>query len=156
MKKLLAVLALFATLITFAQADTATMSLTVTNGQAITYSDQISASGYLDKIEVVQDAAATSTVTVATYSGTTSVESYASLSGLATATKLIRPRVLPTDNTGTAIASVAGTGTNTLTQLNVPYQMPLIGGNLKLAVTGTANDGANTVTVTLYYIPIKK
>lgn len=139
-------------------ADTATVTLTVTNGQTITFSDPITASGYLDKIEVVASdgTAHTSTVTIATYSGTTAMETFGTLSAWSAGTKVIRPRVLPTDNTGTALAASASATTNATIQLSVPYAQPLIGGNLKMAVTGTANTGSNTVTATLYYEPLKK
>jgi hypothetical protein len=37
------------------------------------------------------------------------------------------------------------------TLVMVPYQFMWAGGNLKLAVTGTANDGTNTVRATVYW-----
>lgn len=150
-----------------ALADTATVSLTLTNGQATTYSDAIPASGWLDKIEIVNTdgAACTSTVVIATYSGTTAVETFGTAS--VTTPKVIRPRYLPTANTGVALsgATTSSTGssdgtniTNVVatTVLNIPYERPLIGGNLKMAASCVANDTTNTVTAVLYYEPLKK
>jgi hypothetical protein len=170
MRKFVCVLVCLFAMAGLAIADTATVTLSVTNGQTVSYSSPIVASGWLDKIEVVASDGTdhTSTVVVATYSGTTALETYANLATWSEASKVIRPRVLPTANTGAALAAVtanvagsndAGTNsTNTVatTILSVPYEMPLIGGNLKMAVTGTANTGTNTVTATIYYIPTKK
>lgn len=127
-----------------AQADTQPVEMIVTNGQAITYSDQIPASGILEKIEVVQTAGATATVTIATYSGTTAVDSIASLASLV-GNKVVRPAVFPTDSTGTAL--VGGTGTNFV---NRPV---MLGGNMKMAVTsaGASSTGSNTVKAILYF-----
>lgn len=132
----------------FAQADTASITVTVTNNQAITYSDAFLVSGYLDKIEVVQDAGAatTSTVTVATYDGTTAVETFASLSSL-TGNKVVRYRAAPQTSAGVTV----DVATNA-----IPYEKVIIGGNVKAAVTGTANDGSNPVKITIYYEPLKK
>jgi hypothetical protein len=144
-----------------ALADTATMTLTVTNGQAATLSDPIPCSGWLDKIELVNGdgAAATSTVVVATYSGSTAVETFATKT--LTSATVIRPRFASTANTGTAIPAVVGSGSDALTNLvttvlTVPYEKALIGGNVKLSAAGTANDGSCTVTATIYYEPLKK
>lgn len=141
-----------------AQADTRTVSLTVTNGQAITYSDPIPASGELEKIEFVQSSASTATVTIATYTGTTAIETFASLSAWATTTKLVKPRAVGTTTAGVSIVAVVGSGSDALTNLattvlSAPYERLVVGGNLKMAVTGTANSGTNTVTATLYFKP---
>jgi hypothetical protein len=94
-----------------AWADTVMVTKSVSNGQAIAYSNPINVSGWLDKIEIVQSASSTSTVTIATYSGTTAMETYASLVGWTGTSKLIRPRVLPTDNTGTTVTGATSTNT---------------------------------------------
>lgn len=138
------------------QADTATVALTVTNGQAIAYSDAIPASGILEKIEVIQsDATATSTVTVATYSGTTAVDTMASLTALV-GNKVVRPRVIGTTIAGVNLAAVEGTTNVMSTLLAALYEKPMVGGNLKLAVTGTFNAGTNTVTCKVYFQPLAK
>ena len=135
-------------------AATASVSLSVTNGQAISYSSQIPASGTLDKIEVVQTAGYTSTVTVATFSGSTAIETLASLTTLV-GNKVVRPRVVPTDNTGSALAANGATNASQATALTIPYARPMVGGNLLLAVTpsgGSATGiGTNAVSVTLYF-----
>jgi hypothetical protein len=142
-------------------ADTATISVTVTNGQAATLSSAIPASGEIDKIEFVQDSAATSTVVVATYTGTTAIETLASLSAWATSTKLVIPRRVGTTTAGVSLtaAAIAGSDatTNTTgTALIAAYERPVIGGNIKMSVTGTENDGTNTVTATIYYRQLQK
>lgn len=150
MKKLISVLAIMAS-VCVVNAATESVSLTVTNGQAITYTAPINVSGILDKIEVVQSSGCTSTVTIATYSGTTAIETFASLSSMTTP-KVVRPRILPTDNTGTSLAAVSNLGTSVGTVLSVNYARPTIGGNVKMAVTsGATVTGTNTVTATFYY-----
>jgi len=144
-----------------AQADTRTVSLTVTNGQAITYSDPIPASGVLDKIEVVQTVGCTATVAVATFSGTTAVDTFATLTSLV-GNKVLRPRIIGTTTAGVNLAASVQAGSDALTNLVSTaligvYEKPMIGGNLKLAVTaGVATQAANTVTVTLYFTPVSK
>jgi hypothetical protein len=144
-----------------AQADTATVSLTVTGGQAIAYSDAIPASGILEKIEVVQSASCTATVTIATYSGTTAVDTFASLSSLV-GNKVVRPRVIGTTTAGVNLAASIQAGSDALTNLVSTaliglYEKQMIGGNVKMAVTdaGTST-GTNTVTATVYFTPVKK
>jgi hypothetical protein len=147
MKKVMVfVLAVLGSFAIQAKADVAVVNLIVTNGQAITYSEPINANGYLDKIEITQDAGAatTSTVTIATYSGTTAVETYATATSL-TGNKVIRPRF--------ALQTTAGAVVDSAT--NAVLEKALIGGNVKMAVTGTVNDGSNEVKAYIYYIPIK-
>jgi len=161
MKKFLAI---FASLIGLsAVADTYTYTTTLTNGQPISYSDALPVSGWLDKIEVATESASTTTVTVATYSGTTAVDTfYTSAINGTNPVKVARPRVVGTDSTGAnltaaAFAIPAGVSTNGVgTVISVPYDRPMIGGNIKVATTGTANDGSCPVTVTLFYLPTPK
>lgn len=144
-----------------AQADTATISLTVTGGQAIAYSSAIPASGILEKIEVVQSASCTATVTIATYSGTTAVDTFASLSSLV-GNKVVRPRIIGTTTAGVNLAASVQAGSDALTNLVSTalvgvYEKPLVGGNVKMAVTdaGTST-GTNTVTAVLYFQPLNR
>lgn len=142
-----------------AMADTMTATVSVTNGQPATLSGAIPVSGWLDKIEIVQSGGtgSTSAVVVATYSGTTAVDTFATKT-LAAASQIFRPRVVGTANTGTALAAAA-TGTNDYTAgtvLAAPYERILIGGNVKLSVAGTNVKNTNTVTATIYYEPLKK
>lgn len=165
MKKFLAIAA--CSLIGFAAiADTYTFTATLTNGQPITYSDPLPVSGYLEKIEVSADVASTTTVTVATYtSGNQALDTYATkaISAVGTnATAVFRTRVLGTDNAATALsaAGLLNNTTNTYTgvgtSLVAGYERPMLGGNVKVALTGTANDGSCPVTVTLFYLPTPK
>jgi hypothetical protein len=145
-----------------AQADTRTVALTVTNGQAITYSDPIPASGELDKIEISQTSTG-ATITVATYSGTTALETFATMATGTTQTKLFVPRRVGTTSAGVSIVAVVGSGSDALTNLattvlSAPYEAPVIGGNVKLAVTAHASaaTSTNTVTATLYFKPLAR
>lgn len=161
MKKLIAIAALLACV--SAVADTYTYTATLTNTQPISYSDALPVSGYLEKIEAVSDVASTTTVTVATYTtGNQAIETFATkaLSAVGTnATALFRTRVIGTDSGATALAAAGllNNSTNTYvgtgTALGSLYERPFVGGNLKVALTGTANDGACPVTVTIYYLP---
>jgi hypothetical protein len=121
-------------------------------------SEVIPISGYLDKIELSQTAGLSTTrsnvIVVATYNGTTAVDTLASVT--LGAAKVVRVRVQPTDNTGTVIPAVLGTSiTNYSTALNVPYEKVLVGGNIKVTIQ---NDHANASTnvITFYYEPLKK
>lgn len=162
MKRILAITAVALALFAIgARADSYSYSITVTNAQAITYSDPLPVSGWLDKIEVVTDADSTQTVTVATYNGTTAVDTYATkaISGASKTATVFRPRLIGTSNAGVAIAGAGTTNEFNIaatTALVAAYERPMIGGNVKCAVTGTANDGSATVAVTIYYEPLKK
>jgi hypothetical protein len=97
---------------------------------------------------------------VAQYSSTTAIDTYASCSAIG-GNKIIRPRYLGTSTAGTAIAAVVGSGSDALTNLvttvlSAPYERALLGGNTKVAVTAAAVSADNTVTVTLFYEPLKK
>jgi len=144
-----------------AQADTATVTLTVTNGQAITYSDAIPASGILDKVEIIQTAGCTATVAVATFSGTTAVDTLVSLTSLV-GNKVVRPRIIGTTTAGVNLAASVQAGSDALTNLVSTalvglYEKPMVGGNLKLAVTAAAATQAdNTVICRVYFTPVAK
>jgi hypothetical protein len=153
MKKTLAIIAAVGLLAVSAYADSVTVSLSVTGGQAIAYSDPIPVSGILEKIEIVQTAVTTNIV-IASYSGTTAIDTYVSLSPLVGLTKLIMPAFLPTDNTGTALTSATDANTNSPRVLVIPYRQAMIGGNVKLAVDAMTADA--TVTATIYFTPTKR
>ena len=138
-------------------ADTYTYTLAAANNTT-NISAALPISGYLDKIELSgPGAGATNNVVVATYDGTTAVETLATVSSLTTP-KVVRLRVLPTDNTGTSLAaafSALGTSTNASTLINIPYQKVLAGGNLKVTTINTAGN-SNDLKVVFYYEPLKK
>ena len=147
-------------------AEVYTYQITLTNTQPITYSDPLPVSGWLDKIEVLTDAASTTTVTVATYggsAGTTAIDTFATKAITAGGTAVVfRPRVIGTTTAGVNLAgaTTAGTGglTNSITAtqaLIAKYEKVMVGGNIKVATTGTANDGACPVTVSIFYQPVK-
>lgn len=138
-------------------AETANVSLTITNNQPATASTAIAASGWFDAIEITQDSTAgtTSLVVVATYTGTTPIRVLYSNSVVGAVAEA-RPRFLGDDVTGTLLAAVVATGASTtnMTQvLSAPYERAMIGGNIKATVTGTNNDGSNPVTVRLFFEP---
>lgn len=143
-----------------AQADsfTYTSDSLLTNGQ-ISTSAALPVSGYLDRIEMYgANAAMTSAVVVASYtSGGTAIDTFANVTALAETTpKVIRPRFVGTTTAGTTIAPVELVGgTNVSTILTAPYERPIIGGNVKVKVTGTVAN-TNTVVVTIFYEPLPK
>jgi hypothetical protein len=165
MKKLLA-LAAVCLIATAAICDTVTVTLSAAGASA--YSDPINISGYLDRVEVYRTGDPTSDVIdidLATFIGTTAVETYVDLNAVATnaAPTVIRPRVLPTTAAGvaltaaTAIVSTTDASTNAVatTVLVGAYEKPLVGGNTKLKITALAGTNA-TVTATLYYERLAK
>lgn len=153
MKKLLTFAAAVALFASFAVADSATVEVTAAG--AATYSDAINISGYIERVELVKSTDNDVVdIDVATFSGTTILESIVNIDALATATDtvVIRPRVVGTGLSGTALAAVTGTavGTNTTQMLTVPYERIMAGGNIKLKVTAAAGTNA-TVKATIYY-----
>ena len=141
------------------QADTYTYTCSVTTGDVVT-SAAVPVSGWLDRIEYSQHANGTSSVVVATYDGTTAVNTFMSLSSLTDTTKVVIPRVIGTDNTGTALTGAwAGGDTNlsaaATTVLVGAYERQMIGGNSKIVITGESVP-AQDVKVVIYYEPLKK
>jgi hypothetical protein len=156
MKRIIATLAALMCVASIASADVETYSVTVTNAQPIIYSDPLPVSGWLDKIEVIQESAATSTVTVATYSGTSAIDTYASKAISGAVGTVFRPRFIGTGSNGTNLAAAASGTNQYATILSAAYERPMIGSNVRVAVTGTANDGSNTVTVRIFYSPLSR
>ena len=164
MKKLLTFAAV-CLIATAAVCDTVTVTLSATGADA--YSDPINISGYLDRVEVYRSPDASSDVVgidLATFIGTTAVETYVDLNSVATnaAATVIRPRVLPTTSAGVALTAVVtagpyGAGTNGVgtTVLAGVYEKPLVGGNTKLKISAGAGTNA-TVTATLYFERLAK
>ena len=144
-----------------AVADTRTVTVSATGADA--FSEQINASGWLDRVEIVKSTDNdVVNIDLATWTGTTAVDTYVDINALATATDVvvIRPRVIGTGASGTALAAagllVAGGVTNVSgTVLVAPYERPMIGGNLKLKVGASAGTNA-TITATIFYEPTKK
>jgi hypothetical protein len=138
-----------------AVADTRTV--TVTASGAAAFSEQINASGWLDRVEIVKSGDNDVVdIDLATWTGTTAVDTYVDINALATATDVvvIRPRRVGTGVSGVALAGALGAnaGTNVTQVLVAPYERPMIGGNLKLRVGASAGTNA-TVTATLYFEP---
>jgi len=138
-------------------ADTFTYTLEADNNTTNT-SAALPVSGWLDKIELSgPGAGATNGVVIATYDGTTAVDTLASVSSLTTP-KVIRLRVVPTDNTGTDLAaafSALGKDTNASQVISIPYDKVLVGGNIKITTINTAGND-NDLKVVFYYEPLKK
>jgi phospholipase/lecithinase/hemolysin len=108
--------------------------------------------GTLDKVEVVQPTTATNTIVVATYSGTTAVDTLVSLAD-AFGNKVVRPRIIGTTTAGVALAAaVNGSADYTAgTVLVAPYERPYVAGNVKATITANAANGTATVPVTLRF-----
>jgi hypothetical protein len=155
MKRFLSIFAVLAVLCGVSFADSAQMSLTVTNTQT-TISEPISASGWLDRIEITVTGSSTSAVTVASYAadGTTAVDTFLTLAA-ATANTVVRPRVIGTTTAGVALAAASTAATNATQVLVAQYDRIMIGGDIRLkVVAGSA--AANTVTAKVYYEPTRK
>jgi len=152
MKKMIGILAVLAVFVMNAQAETYVYEVTMANNTT-NLSEALPVSGYINKIEISGfSAAVTGTVTVATYDGTTAVDTLVNVA-TTSANKIIRLMVPPTDNTGTALAaafSALGTGTNATQVLTIPYQPVMAGGNIKVR---TINIHGNSIDckVVFYY-----
>lgn len=139
------------------QADTYTYTYSVTTGDVIT-SSAVPVSGWLDKIEISQHANGTCSVVVATFDGTTAVDTYATVANLTDTTKVVRTRLIGTGNSGTDLAAAnVGTPSNAVPTLlpTALYERPMIGGNTKIQITGESVP-AQDVKVVIYYEPLKK
>ena len=159
MKRLMFGIAVLALVSIAVRADTYTYSVASTNGIATT--NDVLASGWLDKIEVAQDASATCTVVVATYDmNGTAVETYASLSSMTAASTIVRPGAVRTSNAGVALTSAitGGNASNVTQVITVPYDRIMIGGNTKIITTGSGGPAAakNNVKTTVFFEPLKK
>lgn len=174
MKKVLIGIGIAAALVAVAiptqAADALYQEVTVicTNG-GTAYSDQLVVAGYLDKVEYVKGGADTQTFTIATFSGTTAIDTFATKQ-LAGATQgVIRPRTIGTTTGGTALAAVTSYGnyaTNALgqpvsnlvvtTSAVVPYERFRIGGNTKIYVSSdseASGTAQSTNTFRIYLVP---
>jgi hypothetical protein len=156
MKKMLAVVAMVACVATVARADYYEYSVTTATGAVTTVSDQIPVSGYLDRVEIIQTAGRTNSYTIATYDGTTAVDTVVTSASLATATDVIRPRVIGTTTAGVNLAPAVQAGSDAVTNnvgtaLIAAYERPLVGGNLKVSILGDAANVATTAVKVLFY-----
>jgi hypothetical protein len=134
MKKLLTFAAAVALFASFAVADSATVEVTAAG--AATYSDAINISGYIERVELVKSTDnEVVDIDVATFDGTTIMESIVDINALAagTDTVVIRPRVVGTGLSGSALAAVVtsgpyGAGTNGVatTALSVPDRKSVV------------------------------
>lgn len=129
----------------------------VTNG--VTYTNDVVASGWIDKIEISQSTAHTCTVKVATFDADfVAIDTYAVLSNATAKSTIVRPRMLPTSTAGVAVTAAEGTATNTTTMLNANYERPMIGGQTKVYVVGAggAASTVNAIKVTVFYQPLAR
>jgi hypothetical protein len=143
-----------------AQAESVIVSLTATNSQTV-YSDALAVHGYIDRIEYYKTGNSSGDVVVATFEGTTAIDTFLNKQNLAAGTQsgVVRTRFIGTGNTGTALAGVATDNTNAsvavTTVLQAAYEKPLVGGNVKLKLT---NDESTNITakVTIFFDPVKR
>ncbi len=155
MKKILVAMLAVALFTATAQSAVYEETFTVTTN-AVVVSSVIPVAGTLDKVEVIQTAGLTNSIVVATYSGTTAVDTLVSLADL-TGNKVVRPRIIGTTTAGVNLAAAIQTdATNTLgTALIAMYERPYIAGNVKATITANANMGTATSTVTLRFYFIR-
>lgn len=142
-----------------ASADSYTYTY-VNAGIGTNWSAAIPVSGWLDKIEIYNVSGATRTgiVTVCTAYSNTTIEIYANNISNNTA-KVIRPRVKGTDQYGTALTYelvASSDATNEVQQVQVLYEKPMIGGNLKIQCKNHDATVYCTNVVVIYYEPLKR
>jgi hypothetical protein len=155
MKKMLAVVAMVACVATVARADFYEYSVTTATGAVTTVSDQIPISGYLDRVEIIQTAGRTNSFTIASYDGTTAVDTIVA-SGALTGNKVIRPRVIGTTTAGVNLAPAVQAGSDAVTNnvgtaLIAAYERPMVGGNIKVSILGDAANVATTAVKVRFY-----
>jgi hypothetical protein len=151
MKKMLGIVVAALVVAGVAQAAVYEETFTVTTNAAVT-SAILPISGTIDKIEVIQSADVTNTVVVATYSGTTAVDTILTLADLE-GNKVVRPRVIGTTTAGVNLAAAAN-GTNDYTAgtiLVANYEAPYVAGNVKAVLTANAANAAVSSTITLRF-----
>lgn len=135
-------------------------TLIVTNDQT-SYSAAIPFKGFIEKIEWVQSNLGSNTMTLATFAGTTAIDTIYTKAQIGAANGVARPRVVGTTTAGVDLAGVATSyalTTNSLGQvltnsyattiLSVPYEKIWLGGNVKWRCVVT--DGTVTNTVRIY------
>jgi hypothetical protein len=158
MKKFVSFIAVIA-LAGLVNADTFTWSSSVlTTSTQVEVSADLPVSGTLIKIEAWSGAIGlqTSTVTLASYAGSTAIDTYATLTvpGTGTNYKVAYPRRVGTGSTGVNLTSAIGVGENTNTTqiLVVPYEPIMLGGNTRIRVSQLAEAvTTNTITVRLFF-----
>jgi hypothetical protein len=151
MKKTLCVmmLAMFATATVQAAVYEETFNVS-TNAAVV--SAVLPIAGTLDKVEVIQSAGVTNTIVIATYTGTTAVDTLVGLTDL-TGNKVVRPRIIGTTTAGVNLAAaIIADATNTVgTVLVAPFERPYIAGNVKATLTANAANGTTASTITLRF-----
>lgn len=126
------------------------VTVIVTNDQTA-YSDQIAINGILEKIEVTKTGAGSNTVTVATWDGTTALDTMYVKALVGVTRSVARPRVIGTTTAAVDLAAVtatSGVGTNYSTFLTASYEKIRFGGNVKVQCVAT--DGISTNVVKIY------
>lgn len=163
MLKKLTILAVAAMLSIGAFADSYTFSTdALSTNTEFELSGNLPISGWLDKIEVWQDEtlASTATVTVASYAGSTAIDTFYTASvNQSSLTDVARPRIIGTTTAGVDLSGVVVLSpTNAATTvLTAAYDRPMLGGNIKALVTlTTPGTVTNTVTVRIFYDPTAK
>jgi hypothetical protein len=157
MKKVIGIALIVGALAAMVQADSYTVTLICT-GTATQASAALPISGELDKIEYVKNGAVTTTLTIATFDSTTAIETYWSKAVVGAARGFARPRFVGTTSAGVALAADYGAVqyTNVTQVLSVPYEAPLLGGNIKLTAANTQADLISTNVVTIFYRPFDR
>ena len=159
MKKLIVGLMAVAMLVGVSLADT--KSVIVTASGAAAYSAAVPVSGWLDKIEIVKsDDNEVVDIDIGTFDGTTAIDTFVNIDALATSVDkvVVRPGAVRTSAAGVAMTAVVAVGSTTndvTTQIVVPVERIMVGGNVLVKVNASAGTNA-TVKAIFYFEPTDK
>jgi hypothetical protein len=163
MKKFVAFIGILALAVSLVQAESQTFTVSVASNQTA-FTAALPVHGVIDRVELVRAASAPQCdVIVGTFDGTTVIDTWVSVlnwaEGGAKETKVIRPRLIGTDITGTALTyGSALQVTNITQQLTATYEAPMAGGNVyvKLVNDATGSNITATVKGTIYFTPVQR
>lgn len=156
MKKLIGVIGAVAMAGGLAFSESITVSVTATNSQT-SYSAAVPIHGVIDKVEYVKTGNSQADIVVASFDGTTAIDTFVSKLNLAagTQTGVVRPRVIGTTTAGVDITAATNAVGVTATALVAAYEAPMAGGNVKVKLV---NDESTNVTasVTIFFKPVQR
>ena len=156
MKKLIGIVGAVALASGLAFAESITVSVTATNSETA-YSAALPVHGVIDKVEYVKTGNSQADIVVASYDGTTAIDTFVSKLNLAAGTQrgVVRPRVIGTTTAGVDITASTNAVGATATALVAAYEAPMAGGNVKVCVV---NDESTNVTasVTIFFKPVQR
>ncbi len=157
MNKVIGVIGVLALASGLAFAESITVSVTATNRETA-YSAALPVHGVIDKVEYVKTGNSQADIVVASYDGTTAIDTFVSKLNLAAGTKrgVVRPRVIGTDTAGTDLTYGSALQLTNVTQVLVAaYEAPMAGGNVKVCVVNDETTNV-TATVTIFFKPVQR